>query len=177
MSPLPYDFGELRSNIATFCALLFTMFGEGCDLYRSMLQILQILSHPSCMQHKHAYTPEVVRHIVWAIIADTRSFFDDIKLVDDFVEQGDYMQFPASTLEGDYMSIKHGIKFQCHNFPTEWMTPDLQLGGPMYYPGKAVGGPYQPPLVSRLSPPARGPRHLQWANRHPSHTIGALQGS
>jgi hypothetical protein len=106
-----------------------------------------------------------------------RSFFNDIKLADDFVKQGDYMQFPASTLEGDYMSIKHGIKIQRHNFPTEWMTPDLQLGGPMYYPGKAVGGPYQPPLVSRLSPPARGPRHLQWANRHPSHTIGALQGS
>jgi hypothetical protein len=25
------------------------------------------------------------------------------------------------------------------------MTPDLQPGGPMYYPGKAVGGPYHPP--------------------------------
>jgi hypothetical protein len=46
VSPPPHDFGELRSNITTFCALLFTMFGEGCDLYHSMLQILQILSHP-----------------------------------------------------------------------------------------------------------------------------------
>jgi hypothetical protein len=109
VSPPPHDFGELCSNIATFCALLFTMFGEGCDLYRSMLQILQILSHPFCMQHKHAYTPEVVRCIVWAIIVDTRSFFDDIELADNFVEQGDYMQFPASMLEGDYMSIKHRI--------------------------------------------------------------------
>jgi hypothetical protein len=105
------------------------MFGEGCELYRSMLQILQILSHPFCMQHKHAYTPEVVRCIVWAIIVDTHSFFDDIKLADDFVEQGDYMQFLASTLEGDYMSIKHGIKIQRHNFPTEWMTPELPPGG------------------------------------------------
>jgi len=172
VSPLPHDFGELRYNIATYCALLFTMFGEGCDLYRSMLQILQILSHPFCMQHKHAYTPEVVRRIVWAIIVDTCSFFDDIKLADDFVEQGDNMQFPASTLEGDYMSIKHGIKIQRHNFPMEWMTPELPPGWPLYYPGKALGAHYQPtpgaPPVSASpwTPPATlgnpPPTPYQW---------------
>jgi hypothetical protein len=67
------------------------------------------------------------------------------------------MQFPASTLEGDYMSIKHGINIQRHNFPTEWMALDLQLGGPMYYPGKAPGGHYQPnPGVPR------GPSSGKW---------------
>jgi len=50
----PHEFGELRSNISTYCALLFTLFGEGCDLYRSMLQVLQVLSHPFCMQNKQA---------------------------------------------------------------------------------------------------------------------------
>ncbi len=95
------------------------------------------------MQHKNAYTPEVIRRIVWAIIMDTRSFFDDIKLADDFVEQGAYMQFPASTLEGVYMSIKHGIKIQRHNFPMKWTTLDLQPGGAPYIQGKAGGGPYQ----------------------------------
>jgi hypothetical protein len=54
VSPPVHDFGELRSNVATFCALLFTLFGEGCGLYLSMLQILQILSHPFCMQNKQA---------------------------------------------------------------------------------------------------------------------------
>jgi hypothetical protein len=36
----PHEFSKLRSNISTYCALLFTLFGEGCDLYRSMLQVL-----------------------------------------------------------------------------------------------------------------------------------------
>jgi hypothetical protein len=40
-----HNFGGLWSNIATSCALLFTLIGEGCDLYRSVLQILQILSY------------------------------------------------------------------------------------------------------------------------------------
>ncbi len=86
------DFGELRSNISTFC--------EGCDLYRTMLNILQILSHPFSMQNKQAYTPEVVRRMVWAIIVDTRSYFDDIKLAEDFLEQGQYLPFPVSRLRG-----------------------------------------------------------------------------
>ena len=106
----PHDFGELRSNISTFCALLFTLFGEGCDLYHTMISILQILSHPFSMQNKQANTPEVVRRIVWAIIVDTRSYFDNIKLAEDFMEQGQYLQYPVSTLEGDFVAIKHGSK-------------------------------------------------------------------
>ena len=73
-----HDFGEFRSNITTFCALLFTLFGEGCDLYWSMCQIRQILSHLFCMQNKQAYTLEVCHQITWAIIVDTWSFFDNI---------------------------------------------------------------------------------------------------
>ena len=47
------DFGELRSNITTFCALLFTLFGEGCNLYKSIAEFLQILSHQFSMQNKY----------------------------------------------------------------------------------------------------------------------------
>ncbi len=67
-----HNFGKMQSNVATFCALLFTLFEEGCDLYRSVLQILQILSHPFCMQNKQVYTPEVYHRITWAIIVDMR---------------------------------------------------------------------------------------------------------
>jgi hypothetical protein len=72
----------------TFCAFLFTLLGKGCDLYCSIVEILQILSHPFCMQNKQAYTPEVCCCITWAIIIDTCSFFDNIKLAEDFLEKG-----------------------------------------------------------------------------------------
>ena len=110
--------------------------------------VLQVLSHPFYMQNKQVYTPEDVSRIIWAIIVDTQLFFDDIKLSEDFLEQGHYMQFPASTLEGDLMSIKHGIKLQQHNFPQEWTAPDVQPG-PQYYPEKEGG---------RLSHPTRCPQ-------------------
>jgi len=107
-----------------------------------MSKLLQVLSHPFCMQNKQAYTPEVCRRITWAIIVNTRSFFDDIKLAEDFIEHGDYLQFPVSTLEGNLMSIKHGIKIEQHNFPLEWVTPEPKQYAPQgpYYPGKLGGG-------------------------------------
>ncbi len=71
ISPPAHDFNDLWSNVAMFCSLLFTLFGEGCDLYWSVFEILKILSHPLCMQNKQAYTPEVCHHITRAIIVDT----------------------------------------------------------------------------------------------------------
>jgi len=136
-----HNFGELQSNIATFCALLFTLFGEGCYLYKSVSKILQVLSHHFCMQKKQAYTLEVCRPITWAIIVDTWLFFDNIKLAEDFIEHGDYLQFPVSTLEGNLMSIKHGIKFERQNFPLEWVTPEPKYAPQVpYSPGKPGGG-------------------------------------
>jgi len=106
------------------------------------------------LQNKQAYTPEVCHRITWAIIVDTRSFFDNIKLTEDFIEYGDYMQFPAFTLEGDFMSIKHGIKIQRHNFPPEWGTPDPQYGPQVpYHLGKSGRRGYQPLLPPATPPP------------------------
>jgi hypothetical protein len=95
---------------------------------------------------------EVCHRIIWAIIVDTRLFFDDIKLAEDFLEQGQSMMFPASTLEGEYLSIKHGIIIHCHNFPQDWETPAPQVLQGGYYPRKGGGGGYQP-----LQPPSGGP--------------------
>jgi hypothetical protein len=71
---------------------------------------------------------------------DTRSYFDDIKLAEDFMEQGQHLQFPVSTLEGDFIAIKHGIQIQRHNIPAEWATPEPYKGPLSYYPMKGGGG-------------------------------------
>ena len=52
-SPPASDFLELRASIATFCALLLTLFGDSCDLYWSMFEIMKILRNPFCTQNKH----------------------------------------------------------------------------------------------------------------------------
>ena len=142
------------------------------------------------MQNKQAYTPEVVCRDIWAIIMDTRSFFNDIKLSEDFLEQGHYMQFPASTLEGDLMSIKHGVKLQRHNFPQELTAPDVQPG-PQYYPGKVGGGGgyhippnvpsgppsswTKPPLPAPPTPSQYNWRHAGFVNKHHPKIIAMME--
>ena len=128
----PSDLTELRQNISTFCALLWCLFGEGCDLWRSIESINRILNHPFSSQNKTAYTPEVCKRIVWAIIVDTRQFFDDIKLREDFINHrgpGKF-PFPVSVLQGEYMNIKFGATIHRHNFPKEWMTVTREHHGP-----------------------------------------------
>ena len=39
------DYMQLKLNIRTFCALLFTLFGEKCDYYRELVKIHNILDH------------------------------------------------------------------------------------------------------------------------------------
>jgi hypothetical protein len=137
-----------------------------------MNDILSILSHPFSGQNKLAYTPEVCRCITWAIIVDTRSYFNNIKLADNFLHCNGRMQFPVSTLDGDYMNIKHGIKIERHNFPNEWRTMEPTHGYGMpgaYQPGKkSEGGGYQqqpsgvPPLNSWPAARAKGPLHAPY---------------
>ena len=129
------------------------------------------------MQNKQAYTPEVLRRIIWAIIVNTRLFFNDIKLAKDLLKQGHYMQFPASTLEGDLMSIKHGNKLQRHNFPHKWMAPEVQPG-PQYYPREGGGGvaAITFPPVSPAALRAHGPSLLHWPHQPHHSSTGGPQG-
>ena len=139
----PSDLTELKQNISTFCALLWCLFGEGCDHYRSMLNIFGNLNNPFSGQNKIAYTPEVCKRIVWAVIVDTRQFFDDIKLQDDFINhRGSNFPYPVSMLQGEYMNIKFGNPIQRHNFPREWMTGTREQQGPQggYQDGHQGGG-------------------------------------
>ena len=129
------------------------------------------------MQNKQAYTPEVVRRIVWAIIVDTRSYFDDIKLAEDFMEQGQHLQFPVSTLEGDFIAIKHGIQIQRHNFPAEWSAPEPYKGPLSYYPMKGGGGWLSTPPWRPIGQPNPGRATVMGppppvSNHHQHLTIG-----
>jgi hypothetical protein len=132
-----------------------------------MSDICGILGNPFCSQNKAAYTQEVCRRILWAIIVDTRQFFDEVKLADDFIGYGSSdLKFPVSTLQGEYMNIKFGTPIQRHNFPKEWMTVTREQQGPQGgyqggYQGGGAGreggggggrGGYQPPDPTPRTP-------------------------
>ena len=59
----PDNYHNLRLSVNTFCALIWTLFGEECDYYKSMLEIAETLD----LQEVHiickSFTLDVCRHI------------------------------------------------------------------------------------------------------------------
>jgi hypothetical protein len=59
--------------------ILWTLFGDGCNYYVEVLEVLWILESKDVYAMRKAYTPEVCRRIIWAILHDGRRFFDKKK--------------------------------------------------------------------------------------------------
>jgi hypothetical protein len=132
-----------------------------------MLQVLQVLSHPFCMQNKQAYTPEVVHRIIWAIIVDTQSFFDDIKLAEDFLEQGHYMQFLASTCPSNMESNFNGT--------TSHKSGLCRTSNPGLSTNRERGGGYHIPPGVPSGPQAHGPSLCYRPHQRLHNTTGGLR--
>ena len=79
----PDDFNELHRCLRTYCALLHTLFGDGCILYKHCFQIS--MNTDLVFEKRHHFTPSFCRQIVWAIIEDGQAFFAQRLTLDDFI--------------------------------------------------------------------------------------------
>ncbi len=60
------NFWELKSNIATFMALIWVLFGSKCDYYKGLRNVYATLKLKEVMMQKTAFTAEHCRRITWA---------------------------------------------------------------------------------------------------------------
>jgi hypothetical protein len=73
------------------------------------------------MAIKVHFTAEHCRRITWAIIDDSRLYFDNVKTTLDF-NTGATIAFPQSFLVDIIRNVQHGILVERANFPEEWMS-------------------------------------------------------
>ncbi len=66
---------ELKLLIGTFCGLLWTLFGLGCDYYHELKKLHKALCARDVSAIREAFTVDKCRRIIWAIIDNGRSFF------------------------------------------------------------------------------------------------------
>ncbi len=67
---------DVKLNIVTFCAFLWTLFGDECDYYKKVLKVLQVLKSANVYAMRESYGTEVCQHIIWAILLKGSGFFD-----------------------------------------------------------------------------------------------------
>ncbi len=78
------NYMQLKLNIGTFCALLWTQFGDNCDYYKELVKLHRIQDKEECFTIRDAYTKEICARITWAIIDYQRSFFGRNPVSTDF---------------------------------------------------------------------------------------------
>ena len=113
------NFWELKSNIATFMALVWVLFGSECDYYKGLRNVYATLELKEVMAQKAAFTAEHCRRITWAIIDDGRAHFDDVKTTLDF-RGPDETAWPQSFLVDILRNVRYAIPVERANFPEEW---------------------------------------------------------
>ena len=83
-SPPPDNYFELCLSVNTFCTLIWTLFGNKCDCYKGSLEVTETLDQQEVHIIWDSFTPNVCRHITWAILTDGRSFFNTVLVESQF---------------------------------------------------------------------------------------------
>ncbi len=163
----PPDYMQLKLNIGSYCAILWSIFGEQCDFYRKLLKIYRILDRKECFTIREAYTKEICARITWAIVDVGHSFFGRNPVASNFTA-GARLQFSMLLLESITDAVRNALPIQRATFPKEWLTPTpspLGQGGGEYQGGGGYQSPRQP----------AGPPLTNWPNPAPAITP-ALSG-
>ena len=119
-------FLELRLLIGTYCGLLYTLFGSGCDYYHQLRKIHTALCAKEVAAVRGSFTMDKCRRIIWAILDDGRAFFRQKMTEADFTDPDGY-SFPTSLLSSIFDPVRFAQTIERPFYPKSWMV--AQEGG------------------------------------------------
>jgi uncharacterized membrane protein YgcG len=119
----PQDLLSLKLLIATYLALVWSLYSETCDLYDKLFSVYDILEEPEVLAMKQAFTPMLCKQITWAIYDDSRSFFATRMHPDDFkpsVDRSRRVKWPRSLLDDIMCDVRYQRPINRATFPHAW---------------------------------------------------------
>jgi hypothetical protein len=120
LSPPPDTYFELRLSVNTFCALVWTLFGEECDYYKGLFEVCKTLDLQEVHIIRESFTADVCRRITWAILSDGRSFFNTVLLETQF-RRREQFRWPTSLIYKITDDIRFAKTINRPFYPTEWL--------------------------------------------------------
>ena len=116
--PPPGTYQDLKATVGTFCGLLHTVFGPGCDYYVKCFELYRCLNSDNVEENAHHFDPLYCRQIIWAILDNGREYFNNPMLPDSFqVPLGTPINYPISDLDEFTRLIKNQTPIIKKNFP------------------------------------------------------------
>ncbi len=126
----PDTYNDLKASVATFCALVWALFGNGCEYFQKLYEVYLCLDSDRANEDWANFTPLLCRQITWAIIDDGREYFAQTMLPVRFhVPAGTLIRYPQSSLEELIRPIRTQSPILRANFPVQWL-PRMEGGGP-----------------------------------------------
>jgi hypothetical protein len=120
----PTTFHELRLLIATYASLLNVLFGPLCDHFKKVWNLYGIMKDADVEEKRLDFSAVLCRQIVWAILDDSRGFFNKRLHPDKFCLPKEQIPFPASLLEAIYPNVRWQEPIN-RNILVQWMTQGL----------------------------------------------------
>ena len=138
--------------MGTFCGLLHTVFGPGCDYYQKCFELYQCLDSDTVEENFIHFDPLYCRQIIWAILDDGREYFNNPMLPDAFlVPLGTHIDYPVSYLEEFNRPIKNQTPIIKKNFPTQWQPKVDRPESRSRPQATGSGGQYRAPVPNVIS--------------------------
>jgi hypothetical protein len=119
-SPPPDNDFELRLSINTFCALIWTLFGDECDYYKGLLEVCKTLDQQEVHIIKDSFTANVCPRITWAILSNRHSFFNTV-LVELQIQRGECFKWPTSLIHKITDDVRFAKPIKRLHYPTKWL--------------------------------------------------------
>lgn len=149
----PATYQDLKATVGTFCALLHTLFGPGCDYYLKCFELYTCLDSDKVSENYSKFTPLLCRQIIWAILDDGREYFNNPLMPDDFaVPLGTIIKYPKSELDEFFHAVKIQTPIIIGSFPDQWQPrPERPTRTPAIPPGVPLASSGVPLTVSGSS--------------------------
>ena len=129
----------MKLSVNTFCALVWTLFGDNCDYYKGLFEVCETLDLQEVHIIHNSFTADVCRHITWAILSDGRSFFNTV-LVDAQLRRGEQFRWPTSLIYKIADDVRFAKAIDRLFYPTEWLVAAVGGGQGPNGTGGASGG-------------------------------------
>jgi hypothetical protein len=116
---------DVKLNIVTFCAFLWTLFGDECDYYKELSKVLRVLELANVYVMRESYSTDVCRRIIWAVLHEGRCFFDR-QLLSTVFTSGRTVDYPICLL--NILDKVHNAELiQRSTYLQAWLTNGKQL--------------------------------------------------
>ena len=113
----PGELESLKKTLTVFTGIVWLLFGERCNLFTKLLDLVYVLDDEEVERNSHLYTGIKARQIFWMVLVDAKRYCNSSLTAAQF-KQG--RPFPSSGLANFTTQVREAADIHVMGFPDKW---------------------------------------------------------